>query len=77
VADVGGRRTWIWRLGLAGQRCQYKLMLQTAMIYDRVIIALYLFDGAMILSENRYPLFRIMLYQRCSLHEFNGFPAQA
>jgi hypothetical protein len=32
------------------------------MTFLRIVIPLYLFDLSMIFSENRYPLFRIMLY---------------
>jgi len=31
------------------------------MTFLRIVIPLYLFDWNMIFSENRYPLFRIML----------------
>src|SRR6266550_286120 len=34
------------------------------MTFLRIIIPLYLFDLSMIFSENRYPLFRIMLGRR-------------
>src|SRR5439155_5083769 len=32
------------------------------MTFLRIVMALYLFDLSMIFSENRYPLFRIMLW---------------
>jgi len=32
------------------------------MTFLRIVIPLYLFDLSMIFSENRYPLFGIMLY---------------
>jgi hypothetical protein len=34
------------------------------MTFLRIVITLYLFDLSMIFSENRYPLFRIMLLRR-------------
>jgi len=34
---------------------------QSVMTFLRIVITLYLFDLSMIFSENRYPLFRIML----------------
>jgi hypothetical protein len=32
------------------------------MTFLRIVISLYLYCSSMLLSENRYPLFRIMLY---------------
>jgi hypothetical protein len=34
---------------------------KSVMTFLRIVIPLYLFDLSMIFSENRYPLFRIML----------------
>jgi len=35
--------------------------LYSVMTFLRIVITLYFFDLSMIFSENRYPLFRIML----------------
>jgi len=42
------------------------------MTFLRIVIPLYLFDLSMIFSENRYPLFRIML----KIEEFRVARAQ-
>jgi len=43
-------------IGIAAQSLRW-----IGVTFLRIVIPLYLFDLSMIFSENRYPLFRIML----------------
>jgi len=56
--------TWLPSAGMACHdpvRRNALFALYSVMTFLRIVITLYFFDLSMIFSENRYPLFRIML----------------